>query len=53
MFYKQIYKSLGLSRKIISDRDTIYTAKFWKELSRIQKIKPNFSAVLHIQTDEQ
>ncbi len=37
VFYAEVYKHHGLPRKIISDRDTRFTAAFWKELMKIFK----------------
>ncbi len=39
VFYKEVYKHHGLPRKIISDGDSKFTAKFWKELTKIVKLR--------------
>lgn len=53
LFYKEVYKHHGLQRRIISDRDTRFTANFWKELTRLLKIKTNLSTAFYPQTDGQ
>ncbi len=42
-----------LPRKIISDRDTRFTAAFWKELMKVLKIRSNVSTAFHPRTDGQ
>ena len=48
-----MFKHHGLPEVIISDRDSRFTSRFWKEL--FQKLGTNlrFSTALHLQTDSQ
>jgi hypothetical protein len=38
-------------KKIVSDRGTQFTSKFWKKLQESMDTKLNFSSVYHPQTD--
>jgi hypothetical protein len=43
----------GVPNKIISDRGSQFTFKFWEKLHESMDIKLNFSSAYHSQTDEQ
>jgi transposase InsO family protein len=45
-----IYRSHGLP-SIVSDRDPIFTGKFWKELLKLLDIQLNMSSAYNPQTD--
>ena len=53
LFVDNVFKYHGLPKKIISDRDTRFTSKFWKELMRLLDIKINMSTAYHPQTNGQ
>jgi hypothetical protein len=53
LYLKNVYRHHGLPRKIISDRDTRFTSKFWKELHRLLQVKLAMSSAFHPQTDGQ
>jgi hypothetical protein len=43
----------GVPKKIVSDRDSQFTFKFWEKLHESMDIKLNFSSAYHSQTDGQ
>jgi transposase InsO family protein len=43
----------GVSKKIVSDRGTQFTLKFWKRLHETMDTQLNFSSAYHPQTDGQ
>jgi hypothetical protein len=43
----------GVSKKILSDRDSQFTSKFWEELHKSTDTKLNFSSAYHPQADGQ
>ena len=52
-FKEHIYRNHGLPTKIISDRDSLFMSKFWKELFRSLGTKLAPSTAYHPQTDGQ
>jgi Integrase core domain/Integrase zinc binding domain len=52
-FFEHIYTLHGLPTSIITDRDPIFTSKFWRELLKLFGIKLNMSSAYHPQTDGQ
>jgi hypothetical protein len=53
MFLDHIYKLHGLPQSIISDRDRIFTSKFWQSLFKMAGIQLRMSSSYHPQTDGQ
>jgi hypothetical protein len=43
----------GVPKKIVSDRRTQFTSRFWEKLHEAMDTKLNFSSVYHPQTDGQ
>jgi hypothetical protein len=43
----------GVPKKIVSDRGSQFTSKFWEKLHESMDTKLNFSSVYHLQTDGQ
>jgi hypothetical protein len=44
---ENIYKLHGMSLSIVSDRDVIFTSRFWKEVMEMLGIKLNYSTTYH------
>jgi hypothetical protein len=51
IYLDNVYKLHGLPKKIISDRDRVFTSALWKELHRLTDIVLNMSSAYHPQTD--
>jgi hypothetical protein len=43
----------GVPKKIVSNRGTQFTSKFWERLHESMDMKLNFSSAYHPQTDRQ
>jgi len=43
----------GVPKKIVSDRGTQFTSRFWEKLHEAMGTKLNFSSAYHLQTDGQ
>lgn len=52
-FLNQVYKLHELPTIIVTDRDPVFTSRFWKELIKQLDIKLNMSSAYHPQTDGQ
>lgn len=52
-FYREVFKHHGFPRKIISGRDSRFTASLGTQLMKWPQIRLIFSAVFHPQTDGQ
>jgi len=53
LYATHVFPHYGIPRKIISDRDTRFTANVSKDICRILGIKQNISTAYHPQTDGQ
>ena len=51
LVFSEVYKHHGLPRKIVSDRDTLFTSTFWTHLKRLIGIEQRLSSAYHPQTD--
>jgi hypothetical protein len=51
IYLKEIVKLHGIPRKIVSDRGTQFTSKFWTSLQKAMGTKLDFSTAYHPQTD--
>lgn len=52
-FFQNIYKLYGMPKKIVSNRDPVFTSLFWKELFNLQGTRLNYSTAYHPQSDGQ
>jgi hypothetical protein len=53
LFMDAIYRLHGLPLAIISDRDRVFTSKFWQSLFRLAGVQLQMSSAYHPQTDGQ
>lgn len=53
VFVDYVYKHHGLPQTIITDRDPVFTSRFWQELMSKLEVKLNMSTAYHPQTDGQ
>jgi len=51
LVYRSWYRQFGLPRAIASDRDKLFTSKFWKELHKRIRIHLRMSTSYHPETD--
>jgi hypothetical protein len=51
IYLKKIVRLHGIPRKIVSDRGTQFTSKFWMSLQKAMGTKLDFSTAYHPQTD--
>lgn len=53
VYMDNIFKLHGMPKTIVSDRDRVFTSRFWHELFRIQGTKLKLSTAYHPQIDGQ
>ena len=53
LFMQFVFKLHGLPSTIVSDRDPVFTSKFWSELMKLQGISLAMSSSYHPQIDGQ
>ncbi|KAL0398581.1 UNVERIFIED_CONTAM: Transposon Ty3-G Gag-Pol polyprotein [Sesamum radiatum] len=53
IFFDNIYKLHGLPVSIVTDRDKLFTSRFWKELFTLSGVSLDMSSAYHPQTDGQ
>ena len=53
LYAQNVFPHYGILKRVISDRDTRFTASLTKELCRILNIQQNISSAYHPQTDGQ
>jgi len=50
---QELINNHRLSKEFITDRDKLFTSKFWETLTAKLKINHKMSTAYHLQTDEQ
>jgi len=53
LFLDNVVKLHGLPSTIVSNRDTIFLSKFWKELFKLYRVNLHLSTAYHPQSDGQ
>jgi hypothetical protein len=53
IFFRNIFANHGMPEEIISDRDKLFTSKFWESLCGLTRTKRKLSTSFHPQTDGQ
>lgn len=53
LFMTNIFKLHGMPKSIISDRDKVFTSKFWQHLFKLQGTTLAMSSTYHPQSDGQ
>lgn len=53
LFMSEVFKLHGMPRYIVSDRDAVFTSRFWQELFKLQKVSLLTSTAYHPQNDGQ
>lgn len=51
LFMDHILRYHGMPKSIVSDRDPVFTSRFWQELFRLQGTQLMMSSSYHLQTD--
>jgi hypothetical protein len=51
LMFEEVYKLHGIPRRIISDRDTLFTSDFWTHLHQLLGTKLKMSSAYHPETD--
>jgi hypothetical protein len=51
VIFDTVYKLHGLPERIISDRDLLFTSRFWKKLHTLLNVELRLSSAFHPQTD--
>lgn len=48
LFMENVYKLHGLPKSIVSDRDKVFTSKFWHTLFKKMQVQLNLSTAYHL-----
>ena len=53
VYMQFVFKLHGMPASVVSDRDPVFTSRFWKELMKLQRVDLAMSSAYHPQTDGQ
>jgi hypothetical protein len=53
VFFEEIVHLHGLPESIVSDRDPVFTSKFWTEFFKLSGVKLQLTSAFHPQSDGQ
>jgi hypothetical protein len=51
LIFSEVYRLHGLPKRIVSDRDVLFTSIFWQHLNKLLGIKLNMSSAYHPESD--
>ena len=51
LIFAEVYRLHGLPKQIISDRDMLFTSKFWQKLNQLIGIKTHLSSAYHPESE--
>jgi hypothetical protein len=51
LVFSEVYRLHGLPKRIVSDRDVLFTSTFWQHLNQLLGIKLNMSSAYHPESD--
>jgi len=51
IFVREVWRLHGLSKKVVSDRDTVFITSFWSEVMRLLEVELDKSSAYYPQTD--
>ena len=51
LIFAEVYRLHGLPKRIISNRDMLFTSKFWQKLNQLIRIKTHLSSAYHPESD--
>lgn len=53
LFFRHVYSKHGLPDRLVTDRGSLFTSKFWRTIARMIELDHRYSSAYHPQTDGQ